>query len=150
MMVALIARDHGHELGAAVSDWFLHTHVREGRRPQRMDIGFQLGITDEKLLVVLEAMEANLETPLSRENLATLAGISLRQLERSFRNKLTRSVHEHYLALRLECSRQLLRETSLSVPEVALATGFASASQFSRAFRRSFRVSPRRMTRRSR
>ena len=28
MMVALITRDHGYELGAAVSDWFLHTHVR--------------------------------------------------------------------------------------------------------------------------
>jgi transcriptional regulator GlxA family with amidase domain len=36
-----------------------------------------------------------------------------------------------------------LRETSLSILEVALATGFASASQFSRAFRRSFDVTPR-------
>jgi transcriptional regulator GlxA family with amidase domain len=143
MMVALIARDHGHELGAAVSDWFLHTHVREGRRPQRMDMGFRLGVTDEKLLIVLETMEANLETPLSRENLAAMAGISLRQLERLFRSELTRGVHEHYLSLRLGRSRQLLRETSLSVLEVALATGFASGSQFSRAFRRSFGVSPR-------
>jgi transcriptional regulator GlxA family with amidase domain len=143
MMVALITRDHGYELGAAVSDWLLHTHVREGARPQRMDLRFRLGVGDDKLLKALKAMEAHLETPLSRERLATLAGVSLRQLERSFQNDLGRGMHEHYLALRLGRSRQLLRETSLSVLEVALAAGFASASQFSRAFRRNFGFTPR-------
>lgn len=143
MMVALITRDHGYELGAAVSDWFLHTHVREGTGPQRMDLRFRLGISDEKLLKVLRAMEAHLETPLSRQRLADLANVSLRQLERSFRNHLGRGMHEHYLALRLRRSQQLLRDTSLSVVEVAVATGFASASQFARAFKRAFDVRPR-------
>ncbi len=143
MMVALISRDHGHELAAAVSDWFLHTHVREGVRPQRMDLRFRLGVANEKLLAVLKAMEANLEAPLARQQLAALAGVSLRQLERSFRSHLGRGVHKHYLTLRLGRSRQLLRETSLSVLDVALATGFASASQFSRAFRHAFGFLPR-------
>ena len=143
MMVALITRDHGYELAAAVSDWLLHTHVREGARPQRMDLRFRLGVGDAKLLRALKAMEAHVETPLPREHLAKLAGVSLRQLERSFQSELGRGVHEHYLAVRLGRSRQLLRETSLSILEVALATGFASASQFSRAFRRSFGSTPR-------
>lgn len=143
MMVALISRDHGYELGAAVSDWFLHTHVREGAKPQRMDLRFRLGIADDSLLEVLKAMEANLENPLSRARLAKLVGLSIRQLERSFRNKLGQGVHERYLSLRLTRSRQLLRETSLSILEVALATGFASGSQFSRSFRRAFGHAPR-------
>jgi transcriptional regulator GlxA family with amidase domain len=107
-------------------------------------------VADEKLLAVLKAMEANLEAPLSRGQLAELADISLRQLERSFRSQLGRGVHEHYLALRLGRSRQLLRETSLGVLEVALATGFASASQFSRAFRQAFGFPPREALRRDR
>ena len=37
MMVALIECDHGRQLAAAVGDWFLHTHIREGMGPQRMD-----------------------------------------------------------------------------------------------------------------
>ncbi len=143
MMTALITRDHGRELGAAVSDWFLHTYVREGVGPQRMDLRFRLGVADEKVLAVLKAMEENLEEPLSREQLAGLAGVSLRQLERSFLSSLSRGVHEHYLKLRLERSRQLLRETSLAVVEIALATGFGSPSQFSRAFRREYGFSPR-------
>ncbi|WP_425283501.1 AraC family transcriptional regulator [Methyloceanibacter superfactus] len=66
MMVALIERDHGRQLAAAVGDWFLHTHIREGYGPQRMDLRYRLGIADEKLLGVLGAMEMSLETPLPR------------------------------------------------------------------------------------
>lgn len=136
MMVAMIARDHGRDLAAAVGEWFLLTHIREGMGPQRMDLRHRLGVTDEALLAVLRAMEANLEAPLPRDRLAAIAGISLRQLERLFRARLGRSIHAHYLALRLDRARQLLRETSLPVLEVALATGFGSASQFARAFAR--------------
>lgn len=143
MMVAIITRDHGYELGAAVSDWFLHTHVREGGGPQRMDLRLRLGTADNKLLTALRAMEAHIEVPLARQRLAGIAGVSLRQLERSMRGALGRGVHEHYLSLRLARSRQLLRESSLSILEVALATGFGSASQFSRAFKRAFGFPPR-------
>ena len=40
-------------------------------------------------------------------------------------------------------ARDLLRQTSLSVLETALACGFASASHFSRAYRGRFGHSPR-------
>jgi transcriptional regulator GlxA family with amidase domain len=149
MMVALIARDHGHELAAAVGDWFLHTHIREGMGPQRMDLRLRLGVSDESLLKALRAMEANLEAPLARTELARLAGLSLRQLERLFVRDLGRGIQEHYRALRLDRARQLLRETTLSVLEVAVATGFASASQFSRAYGRAFAEAPSRTRRRT-
>lgn len=142
MMVALIARDHGHNLAAAVGEWFLLTHIREGMGPQRMDLRHRLGVSDENLLAVLRAMEASLEQPKPRADLARLAGVSLRQLERLFRDRLGRSIHAHYLALRLDRARQLLRETSMPVLDVALATGFGSASQFSRAFARAFGEPP--------
>jgi transcriptional regulator GlxA family with amidase domain len=142
MMIALIERDHGRELSAAVSEWFLHTHVREGFGPQRMDLRFRLGVADEKLLSALRAMEANIETPLSRKEVARIAQLSMRQVERAFRVQLGRGVHEHYLALRLTRARQLLRESSLPILDVALATGFSSASHFSRVFRKAFGISP--------
>jgi transcriptional regulator GlxA family with amidase domain len=150
MMSALIMRDHGYELASAVSDWFLHTQVREGVGPQRMDLRFRLGVTNEKLLAVLRTMEANLEKPLAREELARIASLSVRQLERMFRSQLSRGIHAHYLALRLNRARQLLRETSLSVLDVASMMGFASASQFARAFRRAFGFAPRQTPQRAR
>jgi transcriptional regulator GlxA family with amidase domain len=142
MMVAIISRDHGHELAAAVSEWFLHTHVREGMGPQRMDLRFRLGVADERVLTALRIMESNLESPISRAALAEAADVSIRQLERSFRRQLGRSLHEHYLALRLGRARQLLRESSLPILEIAIATGFGSSSHFSRAFRKVFDIPP--------
>ena len=144
MMVAIIARDRGRQLAAAVGDWFLHTHVREGFGPQRMDLRYRLGIADEKLLGVLRAMEASIETPLTRTALAQEAGISLRQLERLFRRHIGHGIHRHYRWLRLERARQLLRETTLPVLDVALATGFSSASQFARAYAKAFGEPPSR------
>jgi len=142
MMVALIERDHGRQLAASVGDWFLHTHIREGFGPQRMDLRYRLGVADEKLLGVLRAMERSIETPQPRAALAREAGISLRQLERLFQHHIGHGIHRHYRWLRLERARQLLRETSLPVLDVALATGFASSSQFARAYSRAFGEPP--------
>jgi len=142
MMVALIERDHGRQLAASVGDWFLHTRIREGFGPQRMDLRYRLGVADEKLLSVLRAMERSIETPLARAELARAAGISLRQLERLFERHIGHGIHSHYRWLRLERARQLLRETSLPVLDVAFATGFASSSQFARAYSRAFGEPP--------
>ena len=142
MMVALIERDHGRQLAASVGDWFLHTHIREGMGPQRMDLRYRFGVADETLIGVLRSMEMSLETPQPRATLAREAGISLRQLERLFQHHLGRGIHRHYRFLRLERARQLLRETTLPVLDVALATGFASSSQFARAYRRAFGEPP--------
>jgi transcriptional regulator GlxA family with amidase domain len=46
--------------------------------------------------------------------------------------------------MRLERARQLLRETTFPVLDVAVATGFSSASQFARAYARAFGEPPSR------
>lgn len=136
LMLDLIGRDHGAGLAARVSDWFLHNQIREGLSPQRMDLRQRFGVRDPRLLRVLAAMEANLEAPLAREVLAGLARVSVRQLERLFREGLGQGLHRHYLDLRLDRAHQLGRESALSRAEIAKATGFASADELSRAERR--------------
>lgn len=143
MMHAVIAAAHGPGLARAVSDWFLQAHVRPGSGDQRLGPRARLGIVNRKLEAVVEKMEAALETPLPRAVLAASAGLSLRQLDRLFQAHLDTSVERFYLGLRLDRARDLLRQTSLPVTEVGLATGFASASHFSRSYRDRFGVSPR-------
>jgi len=48
----------------------------------------------------------------------------------------------HYLALRLNAARRKVIETKDSFAEIAAATGFNSASAFSRSYRASFSESP--------
>ncbi|MCK1496706.1 GlxA family transcriptional regulator [Bradyrhizobium sp. 188] len=142
MMHAFIACEHGSALAMAVSDWLLQTHVREGTGPQRMALRQRLGIAHAPLLRVISKMEQTVENPASRKELARLAEVSLRHLERLFRQHLGCSIGEHYLALRLERARDLVRQTSLSVLEIALACGFTSASHFSRTYRTRFGEAP--------
>ncbi|WP_420604552.1 GlxA family transcriptional regulator [Methylobacterium sp.] len=136
LMLNLIEQDHGPGLAAGVSDWFLHNQIREGLSPQKMDLRLRFGIRDPRVLRVLAAMEANLETPLSKEDLAGLARVSVRQLERLFRDLLGVGLHRSYLDLRLDRAHQLRRESSMSAAEIAAATGFANADELSRAERR--------------
>ncbi|WGR96244.1 GlxA family transcriptional regulator [Bradyrhizobium sp. ISRA443] len=143
MMHAFIAREHGSALAMSVSDWLLQTHVREGAGPQRMTLRERLGITHTPLLRAISRMEQTLENPVPREELARLADVSLRHLERLFRQHLGCSLGEHYLALRLDRARKLVRQSSLSVLEIALACGFTSASHFSRTYRARFGQAPR-------
>ncbi len=87
-------------------------------------------------------MEEAIEEPVSREDLAARAGVSVRQLERLFRSKLGYTIKEHYLRLRLDRARAMLTETALPVAEITLACGFVSSSHFAEAFRKRYGVSP--------
>ncbi|MCZ8148579.1 MAG: GlxA family transcriptional regulator [Roseomonas sp.] len=143
MMLALIAAEYGRPLASAVSEWFLHTRVRESGESQRMSLRERYDVGHPTLLAVLARMEATLEEPLAREALAVEGGVSVRQLERLFRAHLGSTIAAHYLALRLDRARALLRQTTLPVLQVAMASGFASAAHFSRAYRARFGQPPR-------
>ena len=138
LMYAVIAARHGQELAIAVSEWFLHTNVRQGDGPQRMSLRFRYSISNPKLLKVLEAMERRVEEPASREELARLVGVSVRQLERLFHDHLGQTLGAHYLEIRLQRARTLLQQTTMLVLEIAVATGFVSVTHFSRAYRDRF------------
>jgi transcriptional regulator GlxA family with amidase domain len=76
--------------------------------------------------------------------LAARAESSSRQLNRLFRDTLDCSTMTFYLALRLDKARELLTQSTLSVTQVAFATGFRSAAHFSQAHRRQFGLPPSR------
>jgi AraC family carnitine catabolism transcriptional activator len=143
LMLAMIARKHGRALAMAVSEQFIHDRLRDRDDRQRMSVPRRLGVTNSKLIRVIEAMESHLESPMEASRLATLCGISARQLERLFRSQLKETPSSFYLRLRLERARQLLRQTELSIMEIALACGYSSASCLSRAYRTHFAVTPR-------
>jgi transcriptional regulator GlxA family with amidase domain len=142
LMHALITERMGGDFAGRVSDWFLHTRVEPGEGPQRASLAERFGVHHPALLTALEKMAGHLEKPLSRAAVARAAGVSERQLDRLF------SVHrgcgflDDYHRLRLEHARRLLRQSALSVSEIAFATGYSSVSHFGRAFRRLFGATP--------
>jgi transcriptional regulator GlxA family with amidase domain len=135
LATALITDDHGRHLATMVSDWYLQTQLREAHATQRVSLRERYKTTNAKVLATLAVMETNLEEPLSRSALADLNQISVRQIERLFRSNLQQTIGAVYMGLRLTRATNLLRETSVPLVEVALASGFTNASHFSRAFK---------------
>ncbi len=148
MVHTIIAQDHGHHLAAAVSDWFLQSHIRSSNNIQRLSLPERFGTSNKRLLGVLEHMERNIEEPSSREALATDAGITTRQLDRLFAAHLHTSPMRYYMNLRLDRARNLVLQSSLAVTEIAVACGFAGLSHFSAVYKQRFGFSPRHERRR--
>ncbi len=143
MMLALIAKRHGHALAATVSEQFLHGPVRSPTEHQRTELVARFGVHDKKLVQAIQAMQTHLEEVLPLEELALHMGVTRRQMERLFTTHLHTSPAAFYLALRLDRARQLLAQSDLGIMEVALACGFSSPSHFARAYRRQFGRRPK-------
>ncbi|WP_163649253.1 GlxA family transcriptional regulator [Modicisalibacter sp. 'Wilcox'] len=143
MMLNLIGQDHGRELAAGISEMFIYDRVRGEQDQQRVPLKHVLGTTQPKLLEIVALMEANLEEPIALDELATYVDVSRRQLERLFQKYLNCSPSRYYLKLRLTRARQLLKQTSMSIIEVASACGFVSTPHFSKCYREYFGMPPR-------
>jgi AraC family carnitine catabolism transcriptional activator len=142
LMLEVISRDHGTALALLVSEQLVSGWVRERADHQRLQISARYKVHNAKVVQVIERMEQQLEAPWSSDDLADAISVTRRQLERLFQDHLNVSPLQFYLRLRLERARHLLRQTSMDVIEVGLACGFASASAFSRAYRRQYAVAP--------
>ncbi|WP_280351613.1 GlxA family transcriptional regulator [Pseudomonas sp. BN414] len=92
-------------------------------------------------------MSANIEEPLTQDQLARYVGRSKRQMERLFQQQLGTTPVRFYLELRITESRRLLQYSDLPIAEVSVACGFASASHFSKCYAAFYGYSPSREVR---
>jgi AraC-like DNA-binding protein len=89
-----------------------------------------------------ELLESDLSGAFPLSRLALECGLSVRHFTRAFRQSVGMPPHRYLLKRRIERARDLLRNPSLSLLEVALACGFADQSHFTRLFRASMQMSP--------
>lgn len=143
MMIHSISRDFGEDLAIAVAEQMLHSFVRHPHDPQRLALQYRTRISHPKLLASIAYMEAYLETPVSVNEIGASVGLSPRQLERLFRDQIGKTPSRYYLELRLKRAQLLLRQTSMPIVQIAVASGFNAASHFARCYREHFARSPR-------
>jgi transcriptional regulator GlxA family with amidase domain len=143
MMLNIISRHHGAQLAVAISEEFICERIRGRHDRQRVPLRLHLGTSQPKLMEAVALMEANLEEPMSLDELAQHVRLSRRQLERLFQKHLSCVPTRYYLDLRLAKARQLLLQTSMSIVDVAFASGFVSAPHFSKCYRDFYGIPPR-------
>ena len=143
MMLHLIASKHGRALAEVVANGFVHGRIRHDNDRQRVSADDAFSLVNHRLAGVVQDMEEHLESPLSTNDLAARAGISVRQLERLMHDTVREAPARYYLKLRLQAARNHLFYGDMPIQDVAQACGFSSPSVLSRAFKDHFGVSPR-------
>jgi transcriptional regulator GlxA family with amidase domain len=96
-----------------------------------------------KLRQMIALMADNLEEPVPRGDISRTVGLSSRQMERLFVRYLKVTPKRYYNTLRLERARNLLRQTDMSLAEIAVACGFETPTGFSKTYRKIFGCQPR-------
>ncbi|MCM2292992.1 GlxA family transcriptional regulator [Allorhizobium sp. BGMRC 0089] len=142
MMLNLIGQDFGDSLVNRVCEQHLTDRVRAASDRQRLPLRARLGVQNNKVLQIIELMEASLAEPMSLIEIAEKVDLSRRQVERLFRQEMGRSPARYYLEIRLDRARHLLVQSTMPVVEVAVACGFVSASHFSKCYREFYNRSP--------
>jgi transcriptional regulator GlxA family with amidase domain len=142
MMLQLIERDHGPTLSRSVGNQFQIDRIRNAAIHQRPGTLERLETLPGPIQKAVNLMMAHVETPLRMDEIADLAGLNLRRMERMFKAHLEAAPAQFYRRLRLEKARELLMHTNLSTMEVGFLTGFSSSSHFAMAYTREFGSRP--------
>ncbi len=95
-----------------------------------------------RFATALEAFESDLASDMTPARLASQAGISRQRLSRLTMRYFGVTPGQFISNARLSAAARLLRETDLSVSEIAHACGFYDHSAFARAFRSATGVTP--------
>lgn len=109
----------------------LHRHSA-GSRSDSMDV----------VSKIIAYMKDNFNKPLSNQMLSEMTGYHEYHLNRLFTRHTGLTVHRYILNLRLNCAKDLLLNTELSLMQIAEQSGFQSNTHFSGYFKQVVGISP--------
>jgi AraC-like DNA-binding protein len=90
----------------------------------------------------IEILEARISDDITLSELGSQFDLSMAHFARAFRNSVGETPHAWLTKRRIERAKQLLTNTNLLLPEIALQCGFSHRIGFSRAFARIAGITP--------
>jgi AraC family transcriptional regulator len=102
--------------------------------PQSLKAHTARGLTQLQVTKAIDYIEAHAIDNVSLAEIASAVGLSQFHFCRAFKHATGRSPHQYALLLRVDRAKQLLKNHSTSVADIASAVGFKSISHFSRTF----------------
>ncbi|MGD9922283.1 MAG: GlxA family transcriptional regulator [Pseudorhodoplanes sp.] len=134
----------GDALANASARYIFHPSLRQQGTSQNPAGTEPLGSkAPEVVKQAIAVMEQHLENALPITDIASMAGISHRHLDRLFVRYVGRSPALYYRDIRLDRARGLVTQTDMPLSEIAIASGFCGQANFSKAYRDRFGLPPR-------
>lgn len=103
----------------------------------------QYGLPRLKLKQVLEYIHQNRTRNISLAELAAIAQISPNYFAQLFKQSTGLPPHQYVIHQRLDKAKELLRNTNLSITDIAEIVGFASQSHLNTVFRKHLSITPK-------
>ncbi|MDB9707251.1 helix-turn-helix domain-containing protein [Planktotalea frisia] len=141
-MIYFMSSEFGEDIARRFCDKALVAFPRQATSIQPGALENRLRHYPARIQNVVRQMSKNIETPLSLSEIAVTHQISQRQLERLFSKHLRSSPRKYYLGLQLEIAYELIEQTSISIAEISIASGFGSPSLLSRHFKVKYGLAP--------
>ncbi len=101
-----------------------------------------IAVRDSDMVLAMQYIRKHLDDGPTVEQVTYEVGLSRRTLERRFMKQFGRTVKSEITRLRIERSKELLRNTNLSVASIAKRLNFASMEHFIKTFRLREPLSP--------
>ena len=101
------------------------------------------GLAPYKLRQIINYINDNLDKRISLDDMAELLDLSSYYLCREFHNSVGVSPYRYIIDRRIEKAQELIKNTKLSLADVAYESGFSSQSQMTQHFRKSVGVTPK-------
>ncbi|GGS79151.1 AraC family transcriptional regulator [Planobispora rosea] len=136
-----VRREHGAALAMRIGRQLSAAPHREGCQRQYPELP-TTGPVPGSLAPLLDWIIANLDDPLTVEDMAARSGLSRRTLSRHFTDQLGVSPGRWLLDRRMAGARALLEETDLSVETIARRVGLSSAVNLRRHFHAALNTTP--------
>lgn len=105
----------------------------------------QGSMTDSRMRLLDEFIDAGLDQPLGVSAMAQLLGLSEGYFIRAFKIATGKSPHGYLIDRRLAKARALIRDSSATLAQIAHACGFSSQAHMTTTFKQRLGVSPARL-----
>lgn len=131
---------YGKMLGESIFMTMAALLVNDGRIVQEST--YREGIGNRRVRRTLDYIHAHLEQDLDVCSIAQAVDTSPFHLNRSFRSALGCSIWQYVLRVRIQLASGLMKDTALTLAQVASMAGFESYSTFAATFKTTRGVSP--------
>ncbi|AFZ36576.1 transcriptional regulator, AraC family [Stanieria cyanosphaera PCC 7437] len=104
---------------------------------------YEVGLPSNRLKKAIEYINENLSEDIGLVDIADKLGMSQYYFCRLFKKSTGITPHAYMIQQRIEKAKQLLKQSKLTINEIAIECGFANPSHFARHFRKHTDLSPK-------
>ncbi len=142
LFLQFVLFDLGTDVVANIANNYFHDTLRDSSISQNVADAYRYAGKSRVLAEALRIMSQHLEQPLAISDIARQSGTTHRSLDRLFVRFLSVSPGRYYRQLRLNRAANLLMQTSLPISEIAVASGFGTASHLGMHFKQEYHQTP--------